>query len=99
MQIAQAQGLAVGFGGLYQGLADFHAEVIAPWLLLGQLQQKAAAGAADVEVDGPRRFAKELGRWGQRQRPLVDPTERVDVLAHQAGWSLPWGTRKAQLAV
>ena len=82
MQVGELQGLAVGLRGGHQGAADLHAQVIAIDFQLGHGQQKAAAGATDVQVDRPLRLGEQL-LW-RRQGPgqLEEAAERIDVLAH-----------------
>jgi hypothetical protein len=94
-QIAELQRLPVGFSRLDQGSADLQAQVIPERLALGHGQQKASACGADVEMQGQGRLRKQLGRRRQRPWQLVEPAQRVDVLAHHQ----PLGTTNPQLAV
>ncbi len=96
----QPQGLAVGLGRGHQGPADLHAQVVALGFGLGQRQQEAAAGAADIQVNRPIRLGEQRLGLRQLQGLLEEAAERIDVLAHhQAGSGWSRGTTKAQLAV
>jgi hypothetical protein len=94
-QVGQSRLLSIRLRGLRQRAADLQAEMVALRLEGGQGEQKAAASAADVEVEGQGGIGEELLKGGQGPRQLMKAAERIDVLTHHQ----PLGIKKAQQAV
>jgi hypothetical protein len=94
-KIGESGRLPVGLRGGHQGPANLDPEVVVLRAEGSQGQQKAAAGAADVEVEGPLGIGEELRKGGERPRQLMEAAEGIDVLPHHQSL----GTRKAQQAV